>query len=318
MNSNLSPTPSNDIARLLSEKTLLSRRSWTRLLAIAVVTLISMASAYAGPGVQVGNQLMFRPRGMVRSTVPNPAFPNDPTKALHDYWVSDGASGFCRLDNVGPDTAPSNGIINLSTCYLPAVFEPVDYQVETKGVTNSLGLPSNGYVFVAGVKEVTRLEFMVDPNDATRTVINPATQVAIFNTSSIFTNGASTGAARFITSARLGPDGKLYICFQGNGDIWRIRNPLTPTFTPAGNSVERVGISFGGSTLLSMAWIGQRYQPDLEPGRPCLCWTGRRPNTLPGKPNSAGILADLRFELYSDGDSNQAQHAQCRWNSILC
>jgi hypothetical protein len=212
-----------------------------------------MASAFAGPGVQVGNQLMFRPRGMVRSTVPNPVAGGAP---LHDYWVSDGASGFCRLDNVGPDTAPSNGIVNLSTCYLPAVFEPVDYQVETKGVTNSLGLPSNGYVFVAGVKEVTRLEFMVDPSNPTRTVINPATQVAIFNTSSIFTNGASTGAARFITSARLGPDGKLYICFQGNGDIWRIRNPLSPTFTPAGNSVERVGISFGGSTLLSMAWIG--------------------------------------------------------------
>jgi hypothetical protein len=215
-----------------------------------------MASAYAGTGVQVGNQLMFRPRGMVRSTVPNPAFPNDPTKALHDYWVSDGASGFCRLDNVGPDTAPSNGIVNLSTCYLPAVFEPMDYQVETKGVINSLGLPSNGYVFVAGVKEVTRLEFMVDPNDSTRTVINPNTQVAIFNTSSIFTNGAPTGAARFITSAKLGPDGKLYIIFQGNGDIWRIRNPLSPTFTPAGNSVERVGISFGGSTLLSIAWVG--------------------------------------------------------------
>ncbi|HEY1527267.1 MAG TPA: hypothetical protein VGH51_13600 [Candidatus Angelobacter sp.] len=253
MNSNLSPTPSKDIARLLSEKTLLSRRSWTRLLAIAVVTLISMASAYAGSGVQVGNQQMFRPRGMVRSTVPNPAFPNDPTKALHDYWVSDGASGFCRLDNVGADNHPSNGILNLSTCYLPAVFEPVDYQVETFGVNGS-----NGYVFVAGVKEVTRIEFKVDPNDSTRTVINqdPGKQVAIFNISSVFTNGAPTGAARFITSAKLGPDGKLYIIFQGNGDIWRVRNPLSPTFTPAGNSVERVGISFGGSTLLSIAWVG--------------------------------------------------------------
>jgi hypothetical protein len=256
MNSNLSPTPSKDIARLLSEKTLLSRRSWTRFLAIAVVTLISMASAYAGPGVQVGNQQMFRPRAMVRSTVPNPAFPNDPTKALHDYWVSDFASGLCRLDNVGPDTAPSNGILNLSTCYLPAVNEAMDYQVETKGMTNSLGLPSNGYVFAAGIKEVSRLEFMVDPNDPTKTVINTKAQVAIFNTSSVFTNGATTGASRFITSAKLGPDGKLYIIFQGNGDIWRIRNPLSPTFTPAGNSVERVGISFGGSTLFSIAWVG--------------------------------------------------------------
>src|SRR5258708_3943819 len=110
MNSKPSPAPNKDKTRLLPPHSLLSSPSWTRLLAIAVVTLMSMASAYAGPGVQVANQLMFRPKGMVRSTVPNPAFPNDPTKALHDYWVSDGASGFCRLDNVGPDTAPSNGI----------------------------------------------------------------------------------------------------------------------------------------------------------------------------------------------------------------
>src|SRR5476651_621246 len=99
MNSKLSPAPSKCKARQLHQKALLSRHSWTRLLAIAVVTLMSMASAYAAPGVQVGNQQMFRPRGMVRATVPNPAFPGDPTKAFHDYWVSDGASGFCRLDN---------------------------------------------------------------------------------------------------------------------------------------------------------------------------------------------------------------------------
>jgi hypothetical protein len=253
MNFKLSPTPSKGKARQLHQKALLSRHTWTRLLAIAVVTLMSMASAYAGPGVQVGNQQMFRPRGMVRATVPNPAFPGDPTKAFHDYWVSDGASGFCRLDNVGPDTAPSNGIVNLSTCYLPAVFEPVDYQAETFGVNGS-----NGYVFVAGVKEVTRIEFKESPTEPGRTVINqdPGRQVAIFSTASIFTNGAATGAARFITSAKLGPDGKLYIIFQGNGDIWRVRNPLSPSFTPAGNSVERVGISFGGSTLLSIAWVG--------------------------------------------------------------
>src|SRR5476651_490728 len=158
MNSKFLPAPSNTL--LLDQKNLLSRNSWTRLLAIAVVTLMSMASAYAAPGVQVGNQQMFRPRGMVRSTVPNPAG----GAPLHDYWVSDGASGFCRLDNVGLDTAPSNGIVNLSTCYLPAVFEPNDYQVETKGINGS-----NGYVFVAGVKEVTRLEFMVDPLDPTHT-----------------------------------------------------------------------------------------------------------------------------------------------------
>jgi hypothetical protein len=246
MNSKFLPAPSN--TRLLDQKNLLSRHSWTRLLAIAVVTLMSMASAYAGPGVQVGNQQMFRPSGMVRATVPNPVAGGAP---LQDYWVSDGASGFCRLDNVGPNNAPSNGIVNLSTCYLPGVFEPVDYQVETKGVNGS-----NGYVFVAGVKDVTRLEFMASPTEPGRTVINQATQVSIFNVASIFSNGVQTGAARFIRTARLGPDGKLYIAFQGNGDIWRIRNPLSPSFTPAGNIVERVGTSDNGNTLLSLAWVG--------------------------------------------------------------
>jgi hypothetical protein len=46
------------------------------------------------------------------------------------------------------------------------------------------------------------------------------------------------------------------MCFQGSGDIWRIRNPLSPTFTPLGNAIERVGTSDNGKTLLSMGWIG--------------------------------------------------------------
>jgi hypothetical protein len=254
MNSNLLRAPSREMASRSDENILLPRRSWKRSLVLVLVTLMSVASAFAAPGVQVGNRNMFRPRGMVRATVPNPVAGGAP---LHDYWVSDGASGFCRLDGVGPDTSPSNGILNLNTCYLPGVFEPVDYQVETAGVTNSLGLPSNGYVFVGGVKEVTRLEFMASPTEPGRTIINPASQVTIFSsTNSIFTNGAPVNGPRFVQSVRLGPDGKLYICFQGSGDIWRIRNPLSPTFTPAGNSVERVGTSDNGKTLLSLAWVG--------------------------------------------------------------
>jgi hypothetical protein len=244
MNSNLLRAASKD------SKQILLTRSWKRSLMVALVTLMSVASAFAGPGVQVGNQQMFRPRGMVRSTVPNPAG----GAPLHDYWVSDGASGFCRLDNVGPDTKPSNGILNLSTCYLPSVFEPVDYQVETLGVNGS-----NGYVFVGGVKEVTRIEFKASPSEPGRTVINqdPGRQVKIFDsTASVFTNGLPVNAPRFIQSVRLGPDGKLYICFQGSGDIWRINNPLSPSFTLAGNSVERVGTSDNGKTLLSIAWVG--------------------------------------------------------------
>jgi len=247
MNSNLLRASGKE-----GKKTLLTR-SWKRSLMLALVTLMCVTSAFAGPGVQVGNQQMFRPAGMVRAVVPNPLG----GAPLTDWWVSDGASGFCRLDNTGPDTAPSNGILNLSTCYLPGVFAPTDYQVETRGVINNQGLPSNGYVFVAGIKEVTRLEFEASPTEPGRTRINAASQVRIFDsTASIFTNGAPVNAGRFIRDSRLGPDGKLYICFQGSGDIWRIRNPLTPNFTPAGNAVERVGTSYNGKTMLSMAWVG--------------------------------------------------------------
>ncbi|HEX3094620.1 MAG TPA: hypothetical protein VHW72_18425 [Candidatus Angelobacter sp.] len=247
MNSNLLRASGKE-----GKKTLLTR-SWKRSLMLALVTLMCVTSAFAGPGVQVGNQQMFRPAGMVRAVVPNPLG----GAPLTDWWVSDGASGFCRLDNTGPDTAPSNGILNLSTCYLPGVFAPSDYQVETRGVINNQGAPSNGYVFVAGIKEVTRIEFMASPTEPGRTIINAASQVRIFDsTASVFTNGAPVNAGRFIRDSRLGPDGKLYICFQGSGDIWRIRNPLTPNFTPAGNAVERVGTSYNGKTLLSMAWVG--------------------------------------------------------------
>jgi hypothetical protein len=247
MNSNLMRDSGKDSTKII----LLARPSWKRSLLLAFVTVMCVASAYAGPGVQVGNQNMFRPAGMVKATVPNPVPGGAP---ITDWWVSDGASGFCRLDNTGPDNAPSNGILNLSTCYLPGVFAPVDYQVETAGVINNQGAPSNGYVFVAGISEVTRIEFTVA---AGRTIINAASQVKIFSsTASVFTNGSPVNGPRSVRDVRLGPDGKLYICFQGSGDIWRIRNPLTPNFTPAGNSVERVGTSWNGKTLLSIAWVG--------------------------------------------------------------
>jgi hypothetical protein len=245
--------PGKEMDSRSDKNILLPRRSLKRSLLLALVTVMGVASAFAAPGIQVGNQNMFRPSGMVKVTVPNPVAGGAP---LTDWWVADEASGFCRLDNTGPDTAPSNGILNLSTCYLPGTFAPVDYQVETRGVvTNSAGIPSTGYVFVAGINTVTRLEFIASPTG--RTVINPATLVVIFSsTASVFTNGLPVNGPRFVRDARLGPDGKLYICFQGNGDIWRVRNPLSPTFTTAGNSVERVGTSDNGRTLLSLAWVG--------------------------------------------------------------
>jgi hypothetical protein len=231
------------------EKTLLTRQSLKPMLALALVTLLSAVSAFAAPSRQIANQNMFRPRGMVRATVHLAG-----GGEITDYWVSDGASGFCRIDQQPDPNNPglTRGVLNLNTCYLPGVFEPQDYQAETRNINGS-----NGYVFVAGINEVTRLEFMPSPTEAGRTLINSNTQISIFSgAASVFTNGLPVGRNRAVQSVRMGPDGKLYICFQGSGDIWRIRNPLSPTFTPQGNSVERVGTSDNGKTLLSLGWVG--------------------------------------------------------------
>ncbi|MGC2695468.1 MAG: hypothetical protein WA738_06725 [Candidatus Angelobacter sp.] len=247
---NLLRAPSKAMAPRLKEKTLLTRNSWKHILTLALITFLTAASAFAEPGRQIANQQMFRPRGMVRATVHLPG-----GGEITDYWVSDGASGFCRIDQQPDPNNPglTRGILNLSTCYLPGVFEPMDYQAETRGVNGS-----NGYVFVGGIKEVTRIEFKQSPTEPGRTVINtdPGKQISIYSVTSVFANGAPAIGPRFVQSVRMGPDGKLYICFQGSGDIWRIRNPLSPSFTPLGNAVERVGTSDNGKTLLSMGWIG--------------------------------------------------------------
>jgi len=225
------------------------RYFWKSILALALMCL-SAASAFAGPSVQIANANMFRPRGMVRATVHLPG-----GGEITDYWVSDGASGFCRIDQLPDPNNPgkTHGVLNLNTCYLPGVFEPVDYQAETRGVNGS----PDGYVFVAGVKDVSRFEFIQSPTEPGRTVLNLNTHVVLYDPAlSVFGNGAPAVGARFVQSVRMGPDGKLYMCFQGSGDIWRIRNPLAPSFTPLGNAIERVGTSDNGKTLLSMGWIG--------------------------------------------------------------
>ena len=122
----------------------------------------------------------------------------------------------------------------------------MDYQVETFGLNGS-----NGYVFVAGIDGVFRIDFTIGADG--RTAIKNA--LPIFGATSTI-NGIAVGRIRTPQSPKLGPDGKLYICFQGSGDIWRINNPLSPSFTVAGNTVERVGTSDNQKTLLSLAWVG--------------------------------------------------------------
>ena len=107
----------------------------------------------------------------------------------------------------------------------------------------------------------------VDPANPAWTVIRsvpgtPTGRTFIYNTDpaqgpvSIFANGTAAVGNRNIEAARLGPDGKLYFIMQGSGDIWRVRNPLTPTMTPQGNAIERVGTSDNGKVLLSIGWVG--------------------------------------------------------------
>ncbi|HEY2237097.1 MAG TPA: hypothetical protein VGK01_26765, partial [Candidatus Angelobacter sp.] len=66
MNSNFMRAAGKD-----SKQTLLTR-SWKRSLMLALVTLLCVTSAFAGPGVQVGNQQMFRPSGLIKATVTTP------------------------------------------------------------------------------------------------------------------------------------------------------------------------------------------------------------------------------------------------------
>ena len=111
---------------------------WTRLLLFTVATLLLAVSADASPSVNIAPKSLFRPRGMVRVQL----IPGGPV----DYWVADGAQGFCRLDN---------GILNIATCTLDGTSEPFDDR------------PNSPYVFLAdntgtGVNRVT---FGPDPNN---------------------------------------------------------------------------------------------------------------------------------------------------------
>jgi hypothetical protein len=244
MTSKLKRAHGKDMAQPSAVRSLLNRGSWKNLLALAVLVVSSVAGAYAQTqnlSVQIGHIGINQPRGMVRSHVPDPA---NPGQFLEDYWVTDSIAGFCRIDN---------GRLNLSTCDINGVFEIADYQVETNGVNGS-----NGYIFVCGVAPgVERISFIVDPADPTKTAIDTANIVTLLGTGSVFTNGVTLGARSLADSANLGPDGKLYVAQRNSPDIWRVLNPLSPSFSPLGNAVERVGVDEGtGGRATSMAWIG--------------------------------------------------------------
>ena len=202
-------------------------QSWTRLLAVAMVAIVLVASAYASPSANIAPSSMFRPRGMVRIQVGS---------AGPDYWVADGASGFCRLDN---------GLINLSTCFLGGTSEPYDDR------------PNSPYVFVADATGtgVNRFTFGVDPANSTKTTIATAENV-LGSVSGITYIGAPAGKLR-TEAAKVGPDGNLYVVNQGDGNIVRVTNPRDPRPpSPLIQHASVVASSSNGKRLVSMAFIG--------------------------------------------------------------
>lgn len=237
----------------------LVRNTLARVLTIALLALVAVGSAFAqvptvnppggiNPGTDVGDQGMFLPHGLIRVPVLNAAgavILDGAGNPRFDYWVADTASGFCRLDPApNPATGATSGALNLSTCFLNATGAPQDYQVEF------------GVVFVADMSTGGVMRFKFKPaGDNLHMVLDLANSVQIFGPSSLI-GSVPVGIHPRVEVAKMGPDGKLYITFPGNGDIWRILNPLSPTFTPAGNKAERVGTSDNGRRIDALGWIG--------------------------------------------------------------
>jgi hypothetical protein len=211
-----------------------------RLLAIAALMLLSAAGAFATDSINVAPSSMFRPRGMVRVTIPGPGG----VGSVSDFWVTDGASGFCRLDS---------GVLNVSTCFLNGTSEPwADDRLAPGGFTS--------YVFVADNAGggVNRFQFILDPANPTKTAFDPAHVENMMGNGGSGLNPFGAATAKLRTeSAKIGPDGKLYVVFFQSGHIYRVTNPRTPSPIPAGTlKMELVGQSDNDKRLVSMAWIG--------------------------------------------------------------
>ena len=100
MNCAPSRSPSKSIFSPFAGRTFPNYRSWTRLLAVAVIGLLCVSNALASPGTLVANGLN-QPRGAIRWN--------------GSVWVADIANGFCRIDG---------GVINLATCFTPGNAQP--------------------------------------------------------------------------------------------------------------------------------------------------------------------------------------------------
>jgi hypothetical protein len=240
MISKLKRAPGKELAQPVMERSLLTRGFWKTLAILSVLALAAAGNAQVvNNSTLIGKGGLNQPRGLILARVPNPA---SPTGFSTDWWVTDSLAGFCRLD--------ANGVLEPGTCDINGTFEVRDYQVETNGINGS-----NGYVFVSSIDGVRRMQFILDGNG--RTIIDSANTQIFAGAGSLFTNNVQISGRNLPISSILGPDGKLYMCFTGSTDIWRVLNPLSPTFTPQGNKIERVGVTEGtGGRAVSLAWIG--------------------------------------------------------------
>lgn len=249
MTSKLMRAPGKELAQPSNKRSLRTRGLWKALLGLVVMMgLVSVMNGQAptptptpavfNNSVLIGQANINEPRGMVQVRVPNPA-----GGFVTDWWVADFIAGFCRLS--------PTGTLELNTCDINSTLEPHDYQAETFGVNGT-----NGYIFVGAVGGVNRYSFTLD--GAGRTAI--ATTDLFAGAGSLFTNNTpivGRPAQQRVNAVSIGPDGKLYLAFYGNTDIWRVLNPLSPTFTPQGNKIERVGVTEGtGGRATSLAWVG--------------------------------------------------------------
>jgi len=146
---------------------------------------------------------------------------NQPNGAIlynGSVWVAYIANGFCRIDA---------GVENLATCFTQAQGQPELYG-NTIFITDQTG--------ATGVWRLTM-------NAVTSTI----------DSSVVLAPNAGL-AANQPTSASLGADGKLYICFNINGDIKRITNPFGDPLT---QQVEQVGKAASGrGPVRSLTFMG--------------------------------------------------------------
>jgi hypothetical protein len=212
-------------------KSLRAPHSIAKQLLVLAAMLVIAVSAFASPSVNIAPASMFRPRGMVRVQLT----PGGPI----DYWVGDGAQGFCRIDS---------GVLNIATCTLNGTSEPFDDR------------PNSPYVFLSDIAGtgVNRVTFGPDPTNPGHSAIATIENV-IGPASGITFVGAPAGKLK-PEAAKIGPDGNLYVVFHADGNVVRVTNPRDPRPpSPLIQKASIVAISSNGKRYVSLAFIGTDF-----------------------------------------------------------